>query len=177
MNWEIERHEWLKISPSLGVLPDLLVRLLGCNDSSEANRIYWELDFLLVPNQVLKPGSPEVASCLVQLLPEFANEARVWVLELLSQFAAGSVGPTAATPALVERMVSELAFVIPQAAQILQYGDETESSLCVDILEICYEHVPNQRQRIEFLFREYAMRGGVAERLIRASSVPILPLE
>lgn len=160
MNWEIMRHEWAEISPGrLESFPDIIQSFLESCDSKEANAQYWKLDSMLAPNQVLMPGSPEAASCIIQLLPDFASGAREWALELLAQFSAGTIGRTAADPEVVKRMAEELTFAIPQAAQILQYGTAAEAMLCVDLLENCYEHSPGQRHRIEFLFSEYAKTG------------------
>jgi hypothetical protein len=172
LNWEVMRHEWGQISPKLEGFPGLIQRFLECRDRKEATWLYWQMDFMLVPNQVLQPGSPESASCIIQLLPEFSDETREWARELLVQFSAGTIGPTAADPDVVKRMAAELPFAIPQAAQILQYGNRTEALLCVDLPTICCEHAPGQRRRIEFLFSEFAKRGPEDERAIRVTPAP-----
>lgn len=166
------RHGWAEISPRLENFPDIIQSFLESEDPKEANGLYWKMDSMLAPNQVLMPGSPEAASCIIQLLPEFSDGAREWALELLAQFSAGTIGPTTADPEVVRRMADELIFAIPYAAQILQYGTLAEAMLCVDLLENCYEHSPSQRRRIEFLFSQYAKTGEMAARRVRVSSVP-----
>jgi len=159
MNWEAERHDWSEISPDLAKVPELLENLLYGVDAAAVDHAHWRLNDLVAHNQVLMPGSPEVASVLIQALPGLAARNKLWALELLGQFLAGTFPPTAAAPEVVSRMIEEMAFVVPPAAQMFQYGTEDEASLCVDILEMSALQDPRQGPRISFLFRKFSARG------------------
>lgn len=171
MNWDLERHDWARISNQVVIVPQLLEQLVSCSDADQADWLYWQLDFLLVHNQVVKPGSAEAATYLVQVLPMCTAVSRVWVLELLAQFASGSMGRTAALPHVVEALRQALVYAIPQAAQILQYGNENERYHCVDILEACFDIAPEQRKRIRFLFDKFANSGPNPRKRVDASPV------
>ncbi len=102
----------------------------------EADHIYWQLEWSLLPNQVLREGCRTLTELLLAGLPDATNSGRVATWELLAQLAAGACHPTAARAHVVAEVREVLRDAVCVAIATLDSQEGHQSGYqIVDVLD------------------------------------------
>lgn len=147
--WEIERHDWSKFDDvvSASHVPAALDALSSASSEDEAWAAFGQIDNYVVIQGTPRAAAPATAACAVALLPICTLSARPRLIELLEQVSNDEPEiPVELRSAIFREVVKAFGFYVA----LLQYGDDLECSMCIDLLLYCAKKEADLRLRAEY---------------------------
>ena len=157
---EFERHDWasLRATSDPTRLPFALNVLSTEKNKQALNNAYWGIDNVAVVDGGLFNSAEAVIPCLLSILNACSNEARPFILELLSQLASFYPHPSEielGNTELGRACMNEISNGVSLYFDILENAQEDEIDHCIDLLEMCCRHNPFLFDRVKWWFERH----------------------
>jgi hypothetical protein len=157
--WEIERYDWSKLRAmgSAKDVPNLLTRLGSVGTFEEGERIYWQIDNVVIVQGSLYEASLATVSCVVRLIGSAGPIARRFHLELITQIAAGEVDPTELSHGNAElrnACMAEIEQGMAVYLSLIEQGNADERDHCVEICAQCAIFDARLRPKVSWYLRK-----------------------
>jgi hypothetical protein len=132
-------------------VPQALEALRVATAEEEARDAYWRIDNTVVVQGALFDAALPTAACVVTVLAASTSVARPFLLELLQQISDGE--PPEGNQDLAVAINEEVRRGFGIYAALLQYGNDFERELCVDLAVSCARGEADLQERCRYYLR------------------------